>query len=257
MSTETISAHALSTIDQYMHFKLGTAVCSVPYFNNKTTRTRGGLRALIGKGSIKDILDEVYTYTIKHHISTDTLSDDALKKILVDMHIGIDCSAFAYYVLNAEYKQLNKGSLYSRIHFTKSTGLIGKIRAKLRPIENCDVATLADDTNSRLITLFDVKAGDMIILQGGPDSTDRDHILVIHSVERRDSIPVQINYSHAIAYPEDGVYGTGIRQGSINIIEANTDIILQTWVENDKRNSELPLFARAQKSKTEIRRLIV
>ncbi|MEI8248873.1 MAG: hypothetical protein WCG07_00045 [Candidatus Taylorbacteria bacterium] len=255
MSTITLSPQALSIIEKYLHFQVGSAVCSIPYFNNKTLRSRAGLRALIGKGSIKDITDEVHAFMVKQHISPETISSESLKKLLVDMKIGIDCSAFTYYVLDAELAQTQRGSLKSRIHFIHSTGIIGNIRTMMRPIENCDVATFADDSNSSIVPISEVKPGNMITMLGGPDSMNRDHILVIHAVDIHENIPQKIYYSHTMAYPEDGVYGTGIKQGTISITDPAKDIIDQEWNENGKHGIDLPLFTRAQKSTTQLRRL--
>ena len=59
MNTKQISRGALDIIDQYRNFRIENAICSIPYFNNKTTARRAGLRAEVGKGSPKDIFDEM------------------------------------------------------------------------------------------------------------------------------------------------------------------------------------------------------
>jgi hypothetical protein len=51
-----------------------------------------------------------------------------------------------------------------------------------------------------------------------------------------------------MAWPSDGQYGHGVRQGKITIVNAEKTILDQDW-------SETYTFARAQKSLTEIRRL--
>jgi hypothetical protein len=78
---------------------------------------------------------------------------------------------------------------------------------------------------------------------GGPDVNDRNHILIIDKIEEN-----KISYVHSIAYPEDGIYGTGIKVGSIDITDSGKSITDQIW-------SEKNLLERAQKSKTELRRL--
>ena len=162
MNTKTLTPRAMSVIDQYLHFKVGAAVCSVPYFNNKTVKARASLRAEIGKGSPKDIYDEVQSILIKQHVSSDTFADESLKKILADNNIGIDCSGYAYYVLNAESTETNKGPLDKHLSFVNCKGLLGRMRTKFRPAENCDVTTLADDKNSRVIPLNEAAPGDII-----------------------------------------------------------------------------------------------
>jgi hypothetical protein len=256
VTTKTLSARALTVIDSFLHFKAGSAVCSIPYFNNKVTRTRIGLRTNIGKGSPEEIFEELKSVVVKNHIALDSLADESLKKLLVDNNIGIDCSGFAYHVLNAQSIELGKGSLRKHIAFKNSGGFFGKLRASLRPVENCDVATLADDANSRSISLNDVRPGDIITMLGGPDQNDRDHILVIDQVEYHDSTPRTIHYSHAVAYPEDGVYGTGVKQGSIEIVNSAGTLLGQKWVENGAEGDANRIFSRSQKSTTELRRLI-
>jgi hypothetical protein len=110
MNTKILTLRPMSVIDQYLNFKVGNAVCSVPYFNNKTVKARGTLRAFGGKGSPKDIFEETETLLLKSHVAVESINNETLKKFLADSNIGIDCSAFAYYVLNtllaAPYRKL-------------------------------------------------------------------------------------------------------------------------------------------------------
>ncbi|MEA2715314.1 MAG: hypothetical protein QOG91_342 [Candidatus Parcubacteria bacterium] len=255
MNTKTLSKRALSVIDQYLHFTFGSAVCSVPYFNNKTVRARASLRAEIGKGSPKDIFEEVETVAVKNHIDQTALSDGSLKKLLVESDIGVDCSAFAFYALNAESQETGKGSLDKHMHFVNCRGFAGKIMCALRPVENCDVATMADDKNSTAIPLEEIRPGDVITMTGGPERDERNHILVIHQVEYQNFTPYIAHYSHAAAYPEDGLYNTGIRQGTIEIPEAGKPLTEAHWSENIAAGAPNRILERARSSKTEVRRL--
>lgn len=255
MNTSTLSPQALAVIDGYLHFTVGSATCSVPYFNNKTTRSRVTLRAYIGKGSPDDILEETKILLVKNHIDPTLLTDESLKKMLADNNIGLDCSAFAYHVLDAENDTAGHGPLDSQVSFVNCTGIFGKMRCSLRPAENCDVATLADDANSRAVAVVDAKPSDIITMIGGPDSADRDHILVIHETTRQNDILVKISYSHAVAYPHDGLYGTGVKQGVIQVTDPHKSLLEQLWVEGEKEGSSNPIFARATAARTELRRL--
>lgn len=255
MPTSTLSQKALSVIDEYLHFKLGSAVASVPYFNNKTVRARAALKAMIGKGSPKDILDELQSRAVKQHIDTDTLADESLKKLLVDNNLGIECSGFAYYVLNAESEARGKSSLNKHIHFVNCLGILGRLRASMRPVENCDVSTLANDANSKVIPLNEIRPGDMITMANDAEESERDHVLVIHEVNAEDSRPIRVHYSHAVAYPEDGLYGTGVKQGTIEIPAGTTSLANGLWIESGSVKSAERIFIRTKKSKTELRRL--
>ncbi|MEK7609667.1 MAG: hypothetical protein AAB470_00910 [Patescibacteria group bacterium] len=255
MNTKTLSNRALSTINQYLNFRVGTAVCSIPYFNNKTIKARATLRAYGGKGSPKDIFEEIQTIAVKSHVNIESLTNESLKKILTDNNIGIDCSGFVYYILNAQSEELKNETLDRRLSFVNCHGLIGKIRCSLRPIENCDVGTLAHDKNSLTVPIKEISPSDIITMIGDSEENEHDHILVIHQVEYQNFIPCKIHYSHAVAYPEDGIYGTGIRQGTIEIVDPDKSISEARWIENNKEGVANRIFIRATKSKTEMRRL--
>jgi len=255
MNTKTLTPRALDVIDQYLHFKVGSAVCAVPYFNNKTVRARASLRAENGKGSPQDIFDEVQGMLVNQHIMPDAIADDRLKKLLADNNIGIDCSGFAYYVFNAESAELGKGALDKRISFVNCHGWLGTMRAKFRLAENCDVSTLAADANSRIIALNEAAPGDVITMTSGPEGGERDHILVIHQADYQNFSATKLYYSHAVAYPEDGVYGSGVRQGTIEIVSPGKALTEQLWNESDSVQGAARIFARVQKSKTELRRM--
>ncbi len=258
MATETLSKEALAVIDGYLHFRLGAAVSSVPYFNNKTVRARGAMNAVVGKGSPREIYDEAEMLAFKNHAKPEALTGEALKKLLADNNIGIDCSALAFYTLDAESRARGKGSVKKHLHFIRSFGLVGTLLARLRPANITDVSTLASDVNSRTITIREVTPGDMITMLGGPDSNDRNHILIVHQVDRDGSgnaAPSKIYYTHAVAYPEDGIYGSGIKQGVIEIAFPDKGILDQVWKENGTPEGAARIFTRAQTSKTELRRL--
>lgn len=257
MEIKNLSQEALDVIDSYEHFKLGSAVCSIPYFNNRKTGARAKLSAQIGKGSIRDIIDEVETNLLGYRVEKESLTDASLKEFLVKKNIGIDCSGFAYYILNAECKYRNHGKLRDILHFPFSRGLLGRLRARFRPIENIDVATLAHDTNSRIISIREIQQGDIITMVGGSDGGDRDHVIVIYRIESENSIPTRLHYAHAVAWPTDGEYGHGIHRGIISVINPDKPITEQSWLEQGKMGQENYTFARAQKSISTLRRLLI
>lgn len=255
MNTKTISDKALSVIDQYKNFRVGTAVCSVPYYNNRVGGARAKLRALIGKGSPKDIFDEVESQALSEKIDIEKFTSESLKRFLIEKDIGIDCSGLAYYILNAESQSLGKGSLDKHISFVLCKGIISKIRCKIRPAENADTATFAHQKNSEIVNLKDSKPGDIITMSGNMENKERDHMLVIHQIEYQNFTPTTLHYTHAIAWPTDGEYGHGVRQGVIEITDINKNIVEQRWIEKDKTGDENYTFTRARKSLTSLRRL--
>jgi hypothetical protein len=255
MQTKLLRVEALAVINQYQNFNIGSAVCSIPYFNNSHMRLRGGLRAQVGKGDPKDILEEAGHIAIPRKINLKALDSMTLKKFLVDNNIGIDCSGFAYYVLDAESKARGKGSLRSHITFINGSGIIRKILNKLYPEKNVGAITLADNKNSSVIALHEVEAGDIITMIGDLNSKIRDHVIIIHEVERRDGVPSLLHYTHSIAWPQDGEYGHGVRQGTIKITDAEKPLTEQEWIEANATGIDNYTLTRARESKTEIRRL--
>lgn len=255
MNTKFLSDKAISIIDQYKNFKIGNAICSIPYYNNRYRGGRAKLRVENGKGSPKEIFEEVEQILLREKIDVKNISSEELKKILVLHDIGIDCSGYAYYILNTESISLGKGSIDKHLSFPFSKGLFGKIRSMIRPIENTNVETLASDKNSHIIQIKDVKVGDIITLQKNSGGGERNHILVVYQVEYQNFIPIKIHYTHSIAWPSHGEFNHGINDGVIEILNIEKNITEQNWIESNKTGNENYTYMGAKSSITELRRL--
>lgn len=254
MDTKTLSKQALELIEAYSNFKIESAVCSVPYFNNKTVRARAALAVFVGKGTPSEIRDELQTIFYKEKTDTKNLTSQNLKKILVDHNLGIDCSGFTFQLLNAESEARKISSLSKNLFFPKS-GLIGRFIALLNPVKNTDVLTFAHEKNSHTVNLSEVEPGDIITMTDDPEGDERNHILIITKVEYQNSLPIKVTYTHAVAYPEDGLYGSGIKTGSIIIKDHSKSLTDSEWSENGFSGQQNRIFARATKSNTQLRRL--
>ncbi|MDE2188238.1 MAG: hypothetical protein KGJ35_00710 [Patescibacteria group bacterium] len=252
MNLKLLSQPAFDTIDQYLHFKIGAAECAVPYYNNRHLKQRAALRATIGKGSPREIFDETEILGLRQGIKPNMWNDKILKEFMCDHNIGIDCSGFAYYVLATENKVRGFGSLDKHLHFN-GRGILGALRAKLRPIENADVTVFASDKNSIALPWQKTAPGDFITMTGA--EIERNHILVVDRVEYQNFVPIVIHYVNAIAWPEDGQYGHGIRPGKIEILNPKKTLLEQKWIEKEKTGDENPTYLRAKISTTEVRRL--
>lgn len=247
MSTSTLSPQALQIIQNYAHLPIDGHDISVPYFNNQRSKVRAGLRALIGKGSVEDIIEEAKIISLRDKISLEKISNESLKKFLVDNNIGVDCSAFVYYTLNAELLSQNKKPLRKLIKFSFAKNPFRKLLTKLRPAENVGVNTLAHTDNSDNVELRDIKAGDMIIMIATGLQHNLSHVLLIHEVEYdNQNIPIKISYSHSFKWTSDGKYGTGIKQGTIEINDSKNGLLEQKWVENNQTGEENETFDHAK-----------
>lgn len=263
MNTRFISEQALTAINHYLHFRIDQAECSIPYFNNRHTGLRAALPVLVGKGSPKQIFEEIEIEALKEKIPLTSFDNDTLKRFIIAHNIGIDCSGFAYFILNEESLARNKGTLDRHISFVYAHGIVSKIASRLNPVKNIDVKTLAHNKNSKVIEIKDAQPGDMITLIGSdtPSSTEtfseRDHILIIHQIEYQNFVPVTLHYVNSIAWPSDGQYHHGVREGTITIVDINLPIAQQIWTESGTTDAQHYTHARSKSTGTitELRRL--
>lgn len=226
MNTE-LSQLAQSIIYNYLHVPIGPR-CVCPYFNNRRSKIRGGLRALVGKGSPEDIKEEVEIISLKEKKDLQKCTSQELKEFLVDQGIGIDCSGFAYHVLDAELRARSKDRLSTHIFFPHS--FLKKIYAKLRPAENTNVTTFALEKNSTPVDVSDVRAGDMIFILGTGKEKTYNHIMVVVDV-RGSSNDRVLSYAHSYAWPSEGKYGHGVRTGEIRASDLSQPLTKALWTE--------------------------
>ncbi len=256
-SRKILSLEALSVITNYTLLPFPDKDVSCPYFNNRRSKVRAGLRVLLGKGSPTEIVEEAQLFALREKVNLNQLSNEDLKKFLVDHNLGIDCSAFAYSILNIEYKIKNTSELSSKL-FYPNISLIRKLLIQLRPIENINVRTLAHEKNSRMVELKDVSPGDMIIiLNSGKDHT-LNHILIVLRVEYGENFPKAIQYVHSFQWSTDGKYNHGIKDGTIEITNIQKPLLEQNWIEAEKIGDENETYLRAKEAEVlELKRLKV
>lgn len=227
----SLSPQSLQAIQNYIHLPFPNKNISCPYFNNRRVRMRGGLRALIGKGSPEDIVEEATIISLRDKIDLNKLSNEDLKKFLVDNKLGIDCSGLTYHILDAEMKAINNKSLHKILRRPWFRNPIRKLLIKLRPVENTGVGTFNHDVNSIDVQLADTQPGDMIIMMGAGPKQDYNHILVINQIADSNNQVTTIIYTHSFQYPNDGLYNHGVKQETITITDINKTLLEQNWSE--------------------------
>jgi hypothetical protein len=240
----TLSPAALKIITNYLALPFAAGAVQCPYYNNDRLKVRGGLRALVGKGSPQDILDEAMIISLHDKIDIKTLEPDAIKKFLVDHRIGVDCSALVYYTLDAEFKARHKYELAHYLYFPQAKNFIRKILVKLRPAENTGVNVLADEHNSVVVALKDAQPGDYITMQNPSVTPDIAHVVLIHKIDYENGAPKTLYYTHSIPWQSDGRYGHGVRQGSITIKALTGPLTTQEWVENGKTGADNETYTK-------------
>lgn len=241
----TLSKPALDVIQNYLHLPFPDHDINCPYFNNQRVKVHAGLRALIGKGSVEDIIEEANIIALRDKINLSALTNDELKKFLVNNNIGLDCSAIVYYVLAAELQARGLAPLKKLLKFPFAKSLIRQLLAKLRPVENVEVNTLAHEANSREVLLSDVQPGDMIIMLKTGQKHNLNHVLLIHQVNNLNSV---MHYTHSFKWRTDGKYNHGIRQGAITIVDPTKTLLYQIWEEEGKQSEENGTFMEAKEA---------
>jgi hypothetical protein len=119
-----ISPAAEKIIENYLHLPFPGKDVACPYFINKKNKLRGALRALIGKGTPEDIIEEAQICALKEKINLENLSSIELRKFLTTHHLGVDCSALVYYIINAEIQFKLHTSLSKKIYFPHTTNFL-------------------------------------------------------------------------------------------------------------------------------------
>ncbi len=246
-----ITERARATIDAYLSLPFG-ARPSTPYFNNRRQKNKSALRVLKGKGTPEEIIEEAEIISIIKHENIKNLPRDLFKQFLVENDLGIDCSGFAYHVLNTLSHEKTGKPL---THFIQSirSGFKGKILARIRKAENFGVSSFRADKNSYIIHAMDALPGDIITFIGTGKDKSYNHILVITGVEKNPE-NTKLHYAHSYAWPKDGLYNHGVREGEITITENN--ILAGVWQEQNTTGDENYTYTSARDAQeTLVRRL--
>lgn len=255
MESKTLSPQALQVIENYLHLPFQSRSISCPYFNNKRHGVRGALRVTIGKGTPEEIVDEAMLFGLREKTDLKNLSDEELKHFLVDHNLGIDCSGLAYYILDAQYYSIHKKNLKKYIHFETGNPL-RKLITLLRPAENTGALTFANDKNSKVVSLSDVKPGDFVAILYSGREKNFHHMVTIHQVDYENGKPAVLHYTHTLDWRVDGKYNHGVKQGRIEIVDLSRPVLEQKWVENNVSGDENETWVKAKEAeRVELRRI--
>ncbi len=154
-----------------------------PYYINKSkSKFKSHLES--GKASPKEINDYIYSKFQKKITSKKRY--DFLKK----ENIGIDCSGFVSYILNAySQKKINK-NIYDIIKKTTLNPFRYFISYKFTPIKSkLNSETLTNNINTiKIDKINDIRPGDLIRMNGGA------HIAIISEIEYKGKNVSKIKY---------------------------------------------------------------
>ncbi|MDP2593355.1 MAG: hypothetical protein Q8P52_01755 [bacterium] len=255
LETSELSKNAKKIITQYEKLPLGPGV-KCPYFNNKRMKFRGASRARGGKATPEEIIAEAEEIIYKKGLNIVTMGSDSLYKMLLDNHIGIDCSGLVFHILEAENLEREGKKLNFNLSFASRKSFLRAAIAHLRPAQNTSVSVFAEEKNSREVSVSDISAGDFITMLYDEESEKQyDHMVIVTEVTRQKNMILRLKYFHSIAWSSDGHTGHGARFGKIEIEDEKLPITRQLWTEKNLSGEDNPTFKRASAAKTSVRRL--
>lgn len=244
--TQSLSPAAKKTINDFFHITAGAHTVPCLYYNNKRQQIRAGLRVSIGKGTAKEIETELTILAQRDGINLQTMDEDMIRMFMQKHNIGIDCSGYAYYILQSEITEKTNTSLRKMLSFPHITNPLRKLIPKLRTIENTNVKTFAHEKNSVSVELTEVQPADVITILGGGRNNQWNHILVVTDVRYSDQNIIQeLTYTHSYQWSTDGQYHHGVRHGTIQITDPTKSILNQIWTEKEKTGKENETFQKA------------
>lgn len=217
---------ALDIIDAYWKLKAGEhTYVRCPYFRNpKSGRERWGLAAYSGKGSPREIEEELKIIEKLEGKDFSTMREDEIRDIMKKRKLGIECSGFITRVLDGWTREFYKKPVHSLIKFDARG--ISWVFCKLRPYTHIDIPTLVHPENARLITdARDIMPGDIIRFNG-----QIDHAVIVMQVSRDESLNLQrFSYVHSVR--EDT--NEGVKRGIVEFVIPDTnDLARQQWSED-------------------------
>lgn len=268
-----LSPKAEKLIEMYFNLPFnGVPGVRCPYYNNSRRGQRGQLRALIGKGTPREIVEEAKIISVQYHHGlfdkdghccihgghADSQKAEDIRKFLIDHDLGVDCSGFAAQVLLEHFREKSGVDIGRRFHFWPAGNFFRWFIAKLRPVENMSVRVFAKNENTEKIfdgrEAFDcakIQPGDIVVmLETGPNKK-RNHIILI-----TDSAEGALKYASARAWSSEGKYGHGVERGIIRITKPGGNLLEQTWEEAGKTNEQNETYLEARNASVlEIRRV--
>jgi hypothetical protein len=185
---------------------------------------------------------------------------DDIRTFLIDHNLGIECSGFVSQVLRAHYRETKKIDFTSKIFIAPWANFFRRLLVAFRPIENVNVAVLANPINSTTViggtagyNYANVSPGDILVmLETGPVKK-RNHILLITNFASN-----VIDYVHARAWTSEGRYGHGVSRGTITITNPGEPLTAQRWEEKNETGDKNETLTEAKQAKVlEIKRLKV
>lgn len=184
-----------------------------PYYIHKSG-ARLQKYTVVGKGS-PEAIEKHLQNIVKKRID----DPKERRQLMQDNKLGIDCSGFVSYILDAIVYKKTGNHIWKYIK-KPTINPIKVLAHKTRPISSkLNAATLTSDLNTvKINNINDIKVGDLIRFNGGA------HVAIINQVEYFNNRVKSIKYIHSTE-------GAGVSEGIINIKDDKKPLEMQEWKE--------------------------
>ena len=198
---------------KYTHLPIGGKEIVCPYWMNNLKRGVYGIGG--GKGTPEEIVKNTLAEAESQNVDLKSFSISQIVEFMQTNKIGIDCSGFGFWMLNALDWEKGGNGLADNI-----PGCVGKT-IKTR----ANVKMLTDENVSYFIeTVGKIQPGDMFRFRGGK------HIAIVLSIikDAKNNLK-EIIYAHSSssAYCQT----SGVHSNKIIIVNPDLDLKQQEWLE--------------------------
>lgn len=197
---------------KYSHLFVGGKEIACPYWVNSLKFGIFGPHG--GKGTPEEIIETTLLEAKNHKKNLEEMSEEEIISFMKARKIGVDCSGFAFWMLDALDKEKGGNGIADDI--PGSQGRYLKARA--------NASMLTSDEVSIPVELRNIRVGDTIRIHGGR------HIVVIISVIRQENVMKKIEYVHSSSKTEE----YGVHKAEIVIVDGDKDLEFQDWLEKTK-----------------------
>jgi len=199
---------------EYTHLPIGRKKIVCPYWINKTKLRIFGPYG--GKGTPEQIVLATEAEAKKEGLDLDKMTKREILNFMRERRIGVDCSGFVFWMLNAF--DLEKGGNGIADDIPESEGRFLEARASVKMLTN-------EKVSFPIERVSDIRVGDMIRLKRGK------HVAIVLSLEK-DALGnlKRVVYTHS----SDLTEVSGVHSDVIEIIKKGKELKEQRWLERTK-----------------------
>jgi hypothetical protein len=203
MDSKRVTRELNKIYKKFAELKLGNRKVATPYRMNDDPQSGPAFQ---GKSSPEVITETAINLANHEGVDLSTLSDEQIRQFLEAHKLGIDCSGFAYRLLDFVSKKIFKKNLQ------EATGLdhVGNTNVEL--LTSTDFSVPVDK-------ISDIKPADLIKVHSAEKPS---HVIVVLEVKKK-----QIIYAHSSASSTP----TGVHTSFIKITDSTKPLAQQQWAE--------------------------